>query len=58
MKWLCVAMQTDAELLKQAHSVASAVDRLNVVETTVETSRTKLATCISQIHVSLSALGR
>jgi hypothetical protein len=52
------AMQTDAELLKQAHSVASAVDRLNVVETTVETSRTKLATCISQIHVSFSALGR
>jgi hypothetical protein len=51
-------MQTDAELLKQAHSVASAVDRLNVVETTVETSRTKLATCISQIHVSFSALGR
>ena len=58
LKWLCVAMQTDAELLKQAHSVASAVDRLNVVETTVETSRTKLATCISQIHVSFSALGR
>jgi hypothetical protein len=45
-------MQIDAELLKQAGCVATAVDRLNVVETTAESSRTKLATCVSQIHVS------